>query len=115
MLNRIIPNLTKIPGSRCLWRRFPIGLPALRVSYGTFSRPHDANGVYAAADLARRLKIDKISVIDFGVARGQGLLAVKPAAEEVSRALNFRISVNRRDAGNGYQDQSITSICPMCG
>lgn len=106
MLNRILPNLTRIPGSRRFWRRFPVGSTALRVRYGIFKRPHYAYGVYAAADLARRLDLDQISVLELGVAGGRGLLVLEAIAAEVSRALSIRISVYGFDSGNGMPPSS---------
>ena len=94
MLNRIIPNLTKIPGNRRLWSCFPCGSNVLRVRYGVFSRPYCTYGVCAAADLAERRKIDKIGVGKHSVAGGRGLFALKAIAAEVSRALNIPISVH---------------------
>jgi hypothetical protein len=98
MLNRIIPNLTKIPGSRGLWRRFPFGSTPPRICYGIFSRPQYAYGVCATADLAQGIKIDKISAVELAVAGGRALEAI---AKEVSRALNIRISLYGFDTGNG--------------
>jgi hypothetical protein len=83
MLNRIIPNLTKTPGSRRLWRHFLFGSTVPRAGYG----------LYAAEDLARRPKIDKISVAKLGIAGGQEVFALEAIAEKVSRALNIRMSV----------------------
>jgi hypothetical protein len=68
--DRILALLTKIPGARGLWRRFPFGSVETRVRYGVFDRPHYAYGVYAAADLARRLGLNTISAIELGVAGG---------------------------------------------
>lgn len=101
MLDRVLANLTKVPGSRRLWRRLPFGSTALRVRYGIFSRPHYAYGVYAAADLAQRLNIDEVSVVELGVAGGRGLLALEEIVEEVSRALNIRILIYGFDSGEG--------------
>jgi hypothetical protein len=73
----------------------------LRVRYGIFSRPHYGYGVYAAADLAARLGIPAISVVEFGVAGGRGLLALEAIGTEVSRALGVGIAVYGFDSGEG--------------
>jgi hypothetical protein len=94
-------RLTQIPGARSLWRRFPVGPLELRVRYGIASRPNYAYGVYAAADLAARLGIPAISVVEFGVAGGSGLLALENIATEVSRVLGVKIAVFGFDSGEG--------------
>lgn len=101
MLNRILTNLTKLPGARRAWTRFPIGPTSLRVKYGAFSRPHYAYGIFCAADLARHLGIDAISVIELGVAGGRGLLAMERISSEVAKALGVQISVYGFDTGVG--------------
>jgi hypothetical protein len=100
-LERILRRLTQIPGARSLWRRFPVGPLDLRVRYGISSRPHYAYGVYRAAELAARLGIPAISVVEFGVAGGRGLLALESIATEVSSALGVKIAVYGFDSGEG--------------
>jgi hypothetical protein len=97
----ILRRLTQVPGTRSLWCRFPIGSLDLRVRYGISSRPYYAYGVYRAAQLAARLGIEAISVVEFGVAGGRGLLALENIATEVSRALNVKIDVYGFDSGEG--------------
>lgn len=96
-----LQRVTRIPGTRRLWSRFPVGPLELRVRYGIFSRPHYAYGVYAAADLAARLDIPAISVFEFGVAGGRGLLALEGIATEVGKALGVKIAVYGFDSGEG--------------
>lgn len=100
-LEMLLRRLTQIPGARSLWCRFPVGPLDLRVRFGIFSRPHYAYGVYTAAALAARLRIPAISVIEFGVAGGRGLLALEDIAKEVSRALGVNIAVYGFDTGKG--------------
>jgi hypothetical protein len=97
----ILRRLTQIPGTRSLWSRFPIGPLDLRVRYGISSRPHYTYGVYHAAQLAAKLGIKAISVVEFGVAGGRGLLALENIATEVSRALDVKIAVYGFDSGEG--------------
>ena len=98
---QLLTRLTRIPGARSLWLRFPFGSVATRVQHGVFDRPHYAYCVYAAADLARRLGIPEISVIEFGVAGGRGLLALERIAKLVSGALGVVIHVTGFDSGSG--------------
>jgi hypothetical protein len=73
----------------------------LRVRYGVASRPHYAFGVYTAADLACRLKLPGISVVEFGVAGGNGLVALEEIAREVSAHFKLPITVHGFDTGTG--------------
>src|SRR5579875_650413 len=101
MFDRILTALTKLPGARSAWTRFPIGSTSLRVKYGAFSRPHYAFGIFRAAELARQLDIEAISVIELGVAGGRGLLAMERISAEVAKAFSVRISVYGFDTGVG--------------
>lgn len=100
-LESVLRRLTQIPGTRSLWRRFPVGPLGLRVRYGISSRPNYAYGVYSAADLAARLGIPAISAIELGVAGGRGLQALESIATEVTRALGVKIAVYGFDSGEG--------------
>jgi hypothetical protein len=100
-IERVLRRLTQIPGARSLWCRFPVGPLDLRVRYGIFSRPNYAYGVYTPAALASKLGLPAISVIEFGVAGGSGLLALESIAAEVSRATGVRIAVYGFDSGEG--------------
>jgi hypothetical protein len=96
-----LPRLTKIPGFRGLWQRFPVGGVATRVAYGVFDRPNYAYGIYSAAWLAKQLHLPGISVIEFGVAAGGGLLAMESIAQLVEKDLGIRIAVAGFDSGQG--------------
>lgn len=99
--DRILTRLTRIPGVRTLWNRVPLGPVDLRVRFGVFSRPHYAYGVYHAADLAKRLGLPSISVIELGVAGGRGLLALESIAEVIGDDLGVAIHVAGFDTGHG--------------
>jgi hypothetical protein len=58
-------------------------------------------GVLAAADQARREGVEAISVIEFGVASGEGLKLLEEHAEAVERATGVRIAVYGFDTGSG--------------
>ncbi len=99
--DRLLARLTALPGAQSLWKRFPLGSLATRVRYGIFDRPHYAYGVYAAADLARRLGLKAIQVIEFGVAGGRGLLALERIAADVAADLEIDVLVCGFDSGTG--------------
>jgi len=106
MLNPFPFLFSRLPGARGLWRKFPIGSVETKVRYGIFDRAHYAYGVYAAADLAKRLGLSAISVIEFGVAGGRGLLALERIAAEIGTAMGITIHVAGFDSGEGMPSPS---------
>ncbi len=58
-------------------------------------------GVLHGAHLARALGISRISVIEFGVAGGNGLIALELAAEKTHQCLGVEIDVHGFDTGHG--------------
>jgi hypothetical protein len=103
---RILKRLSSIPGVRGAWVRFPFGPVNLRVDFDIWARPHYAYGTYQAARQAAALGLKSISVIEFGVAGGRGLLALESIAEEVARDRGIAISVFGFDAGEGMPEPS---------
>lgn len=87
--------------ARAFLRRWPGASFPLRLEWDAVDRPAYAYGVYQAAIEARGLGLDKISVIEFGVAGGAGLVALETIAAEVSKALNVSIDVYGFDAERG--------------
>jgi len=57
--------------------------------------------VLSAARTAKGLGIDRVSVLEFGVAGGTGLLAMDAAAEGAESLLGVEIDVFRFDTGTG--------------
>jgi len=64
-------------------------------------RPQYLTGVLRGADQAMRENRGEISVIEFGVASGQGLLALQAIAEAVEAETSVRIHVYGFDTGTG--------------
>jgi hypothetical protein len=64
-------------------------------------RPNYAWGVLQGAHLGNALGFDRISVIEFGVAGGNGLVALDRIAERVGAILNVEIDVYGFDTGVG--------------
>jgi hypothetical protein len=71
-------------------------------------RPHYLLGVYTAACLARRQNVGRIAVVEFGVAGGEGLLALEEDARAVAQETGVEIRVYGFDAGAG-------GLPPFCG
>jgi hypothetical protein len=65
------------------------------------ARPHYVWGVLSGAYLARALGVKRISVIEFGVAGGNGLVVLEEIAGKVGRALGVEIDVYGFDTGTG--------------
>jgi hypothetical protein len=91
----------RLPFSRGLWLRFPVGSVEHKVFHGIYPYPHYAYGVYWAAFNARQLGIERISAIEFGVAGGRGLVALERASVEIESALGVGIDVVGFDSGTG--------------
>ena len=88
-------------GLRKLARRLDVGTFEQQVRYGVLSRPAYGYCLWQAADLARRLQYPSISVIEFGVAGGNGLLVLEDYAASVSAATGVNIDVYGFDTGEG--------------
>jgi hypothetical protein len=82
-------------------KKLNVGSYGWRVKLGAVDRPHYGYCVYHGALLAKRLKYDTISVIEFGVAGGNGLLNLEHHAEQVSSQLGIAIQVYGFDSGAG--------------
>ena len=102
----LLARAVQIPGLKRLWTKFPIGSIALRTRFDIWKRPHYAYGVYAAADLAKRLGLPAISVIECGVAGGRGLLELERVAQDVGGYFGIHISVFGFDRGEGMPEPS---------
>ncbi len=97
----LVRHLSKIPGFCSCWRAFPVGSVQLRTKFDIWSRPSYAYGVFSAAELASILGLSDITVIEFGVAAGAGLLALEDLALRFGRHFGLRISVVGFDTGKG--------------
>jgi hypothetical protein len=76
-------------------------LGTARVPGHAAARPHYVWGVVNGAYLARALGIKRVSVIDFGVAGGNGLVALELIAEKVAKRIGVDIDVYGFDTGKG--------------
>jgi hypothetical protein len=101
-LSRMIRRLAVEPPFR-LFAKFILTLLPVSVrtreAWDLSPRPAYLAGVLFAADQAKREGIEEISVAEFGVASGKGLLALQYEAELVERETGVRIRVFGFDAG----------------
>lgn len=72
--------------------------------WDTSPRPQYLTGVLAAADQAKRESVSAISVFEFGVAGGNGLVALAQSAIDVERETGITIRVYGFDAGSGLPE-----------
>ena len=72
--------------------------------WGAVDRPHYLAGVLAAADQALRENVTEISVFEFGVAGGNGLVALQTYADAVERETGVSIRVFGFDTGEGLPE-----------
>jgi hypothetical protein len=86
---------------RALDRQFKLVSYRDKLNYATIDRPHYGHCVLHAAMLARKLGHRSISVIEFGVAGGNGLLALEQHAKEVVSETGVEVVVFGFDTGKG--------------
>ena len=87
-----------------VWRRFPVGSYMLRMHFDAVERPHYAYGLYSACLQARALEIPRISVYEFGVAGGNGLVALDKASARIGGALGVDVDIVGFDLGSGLPE-----------
>jgi len=66
-----------------------------------YGYPNHARGIYDTAVLAKKLNYPKISVIEYGVGGGNGLINMEYHAREVAKLLGVEIEVYGFDLGDG--------------
>jgi hypothetical protein len=72
-----------------------------RVKWDLLIRPQYAYGVLHAADQARAQGLDSATVIEFGVANGEGLMNLASLARRAERTTGIHLSVVGFDLGTG--------------
>lgn len=72
-----------------------------KVQFDLVVRQPHAYGILAAADLARMDGIPEITIIEFGVSTGAGLLNMSFLAEQVEKVTGVKIKVIGFDSGKG--------------
>jgi hypothetical protein len=85
-------------------QRLEIGSYEQRVRIGAVERPHYGYCVYNAAVLAKKLGYRQISVLEFGVAGGNGLLNLEYHAQETYKSLSIEIDIWGFDTGEGLPE-----------
>jgi hypothetical protein len=91
---------------RQIIRRCSIGSLDFRLALQALDRPEYAFGVKQAIYLAKKLKHPKVSVIEFGVATGAGLLALEKYAAQIGARKRIEVEVYGFDLGQGLPTPS---------
>ena len=92
--------------AKALITRFSLGSFEFRLALDALPRPAYGYGVYQAAQLAERLNVPQIAVLEFGVAAGAGLVEMERLAAEVERVSRTRIKVFGFDTGVGLPEHA---------
>ncbi len=77
-----------------------------RLEWDALDRPHYAYCTYHAARLAKVLGFDAVTVVELGVAGGNGLVLMEQFAETVGEIVGIRIETVGFDAGSGMPNPS---------
>jgi len=98
ILFKIIRSSKKI---KHIIEKYNIGSFKFRMNLGALRRNHYAYICFNAALLAKKLGYKKISVLEYGVAEGSGLLSLEKYTEEIEKILDIEIEIYGFDTGKG--------------
>src|SRR5215469_11295162 len=84
-----------------LMDRFDVGSYNLRLHFHAFPKKGYAYGLYQGALLAQRLGHKRITAVEFGVAGGNGLVALEFLAEKIEKEVGVGVDVVGFDSGEG--------------
>jgi hypothetical protein len=86
--------------------KYKLGKFRLRLSLDAVPYPHYAYGMLNAAIQAKALGLDAISALEFGVAGGNGVLAMQDLAEEIQKETGVKFKIYGFDSGSGLPTPS---------
>ncbi|HLT52688.1 MAG TPA: hypothetical protein VKZ97_02295 [Flavobacteriaceae bacterium] len=72
-----------------------------KVAYDLVIRPQYAHGILSAAEYAKEQGFKTITVIEFGVANGGGLMNMIAIAEKVTKSTGIKVNIYGFDTGKG--------------
>ena len=93
--------IKNIKAFRPIFRKFKIGSFEFRLNINALKRMQYAYICFHAARLGKKLGYKKISVIEYGVAGGQGLLILEEHIKEIEKYFNIEIDIYGFDTGEG--------------
>lgn len=104
MLEAVKRRLLSQYAVRQIWKRTGVGAFSTKLEYDAMRRPHYGFCVYNAAVLGRQLGLERISVAEFGVAGGKGLIELENCVREVEQEIPIKISIYGFDTGEGLPE-----------
>lgn len=72
-----------------------------RLTFKAVERPHYGYCIYQSLRLAHALGYKKISIIEFGVAGGKGLLNIEHHVKQLQKIVNIEVEIYGFDLGSG--------------
>ncbi len=72
-----------------------------KIAFDLIIRPHHAYGLLKAADRAKQCGFDQVSIIEFGVASGAGLLNMDKIAARIQQITGVAFKIYGFDSGSG--------------
>jgi hypothetical protein len=90
--------------TRHLVRKLSLIPYPLRLAIDAVDRPHYGYCVFSAAKLAKQLGLNNVSVLEFGVAGGNGLVNLERHAIEAKKHLDIDVEVYGFDSGSGLPE-----------
>ncbi len=96
--------IKNIKALRPIIRKLKIGSFEFRLSINALKRMQYAYICFHAAKLGKKLGYKKISVIEYGVAGGQGLLILEDHILEIEKYFNIEIDIYGFDTGEGLPE-----------
>ena len=85
-------------------RNYKIGSFLFRMEIGALKRMPYAYICFNAAKLAKRLGYNRISVIEYGVGEGAGLLSLEEYSKEIEKIFGIQIDIYGFDSGKGLPE-----------
>lgn len=113
LTTRPVPLRTLI--FRKLFERYPIGSYTTRLNSGAIDRPHYGLCMLNAALEAKALGHKAMTVVEMGVAGGNGLLCLCRHRDEIQKELGIEILVVGFDTGAGLPPARMPATCCISG
>jgi len=82
-------------------KKLSLGSYRFRLAIGAVERPNYGHIVFNAASLAHKLGLKQVSVLEYGVAKGSGLLNLEYHANEIEKIIPIKIQIYGFDTGKG--------------
>ena len=82
-------------------RNLDLGSFEFKMEVGALKRNHYAYICYNAAKLAKKMGYKKISIIEYGVGEGSGLMSLEKYADEIQKIFGIDLEIYGFDSGKG--------------